>query len=118
MQTLRSTRTLARFVLACFLLALGVAVASPVVSPKPLQLVCSSSGAVQLVALDGDDSTTGAGAMLDCPLCIVAGAPPPRVPLTAVAPVADMAPLAVVVRMRVAIRTAPPLPARGPPAIA
>jgi len=119
MQMLLSTRTLARFVLACFLLALGVAVASPAVSPKWLQLVCSAGGAVQLVALDGDNSIPGASVAGDCPLCIVVGAPPPlRVPLAVAPTVPALAPLAAVDRPRVAARTAPPLPARGPPAIA
>lgn len=115
MQTLRSTRNLARLVLACFLLALGVAVASPMVSPKSLQLVCSAGGAIQLVALDGGDSTPGAVAPGDCPLCIVAGAPPPWVPLAVVAMVPAEALLVTVPRSRIATRSAPPLPARGPP---
>lgn len=117
MQSLRSTRNLARLVLACFLLALGVAVASPLVSPQSLQLVCSAGGVVQFVALDGDGSVPGASTPGHCPLCIVAGAPPSCVPLAVAAMVPAQAALAMSVRSRIATRSAPPLPARGPPAI-
>ncbi len=65
---------LARLVLAGFLLSLGVAVASPVVKPRALEMVCSG-GSYKLVA--GDEAGTGESpSALDCPLCVTAGLPP------------------------------------------
>ena len=49
MQTLRHAHLLARFVLVWFVCALGVAVASPMVHPQAMELVCSSGGAVKLL---------------------------------------------------------------------
>jgi len=49
MHCLRSARTVARLVLAWFVLSLGVAVASPMVNPKAMQLICSASGSVKLL---------------------------------------------------------------------
>jgi hypothetical protein len=114
MQRLRQASFLARLVLAWFALALGVAVASPVVKPNAAQLVCSGSGAMQLVIPAGDDGQPPSAHTLDCPLC--AAVAPPR-------PVMDpgsfLQPLGVVVQpipaARLAARTAAPLPARGPP---
>jgi hypothetical protein len=45
---LRSARTLARLVLVWFVLSLGVAVASPMVNPKAMELICSGSGSVKV----------------------------------------------------------------------
>ena len=44
MQTIRSLRWLARLVLAWFVLSIGVAVASPLVNPQGMELICSGSG--------------------------------------------------------------------------
>lgn len=57
MQSLRRARLLARLVLAWFLLSLGVAVASPIVLPQSMQLVCSASGSVKLVVSSADGWT-------------------------------------------------------------
>ena len=80
MQTLRRARYLARLVLAGFALALGVAIASPIVQPKTMELVCSVGGAVKLV-VNGADGADGAAAShgntLDCPLCLHVQALPP-----------------------------------------
>ncbi|MBL0252724.1 MAG: hypothetical protein IPQ12_09165 [Polaromonas sp.] len=59
MQTLRSAHHLARLVLVWFALSLGVAIASPVVNPQDLQMVCTGSGAMKLVVTnaDGDQDT-------------------------------------------------------------
>jgi hypothetical protein len=118
MQTLRHAHLLARFVLVWFVCALGVAVASPMVHPQAMELVCSSGGAVKLlVKTDNGVQEMGAHS-LDCPLCLVGGAPPPQATPTAAAPVQ---PLAYVLRSipaaRLAARTAAPLPARGPPTL-
>lgn len=73
---LRRARHLARFVLAWFVLSLGVAVASPVVAPKAMQLVCSGP-AMKMVVDDGEGGWTDVGHnSLDCPLCATVSGPP------------------------------------------
>src|SRR4051812_26273278 len=115
MQRLRHARFLARLVLAWFALAIGVAVASPVVNPQAAQLVCSGGG-MTLQVPAGDDGTPAVAHTLDCPLC-AAVAPPP--PLVEAAPTVQ--PLAHIVQAipaaRHAARIAAPLPARGPPSL-
>ncbi len=110
-------RNLARLALLWFALALGVAAASPWVSPRAYQLVCAE-GAVKLVAV-GEHGPADAqhSHQLDCALCLLTGSPPDE-------SVAGAQPPAPPVRaanwVRVdAPRTADvwaPLPARGPPA--
>lgn len=126
MQALRRARLLARFVLAGFLLALGAAIANPIVHSEPLELICSG-GTVKLVALGGDKVDSDgdadadrahAGHLLDCPLCMPEGAPLPAGIGTALhdAPAASaLRPMAASPRM--AMRAAAPLPPRGPPAL-
>lgn len=52
MSALRPARSLARLVLAWFVLALGIAVASPLVKPQSWQMVCSAAGTVKLLNID------------------------------------------------------------------
>jgi hypothetical protein len=66
-----------RWVLVWFALSLGVAVASPMVSPQSAHMVCSQTGTMKLVSLADDGSTGSTGFVLDCPLCANLGAPPP-----------------------------------------
>ena len=114
MQTLRHARFLARLVLAWFVLALGVAVASPLVKPQAMELVCSSAGNVKLVQT-GDDGSQPSGHVLDCPLCLLASAPPPAVAgVPQATPVRATTLAAGTTAPRVS-RTAAPLPPRGPP---
>ncbi|MEI8159108.1 MAG: hypothetical protein WCH60_19795, partial [Burkholderiales bacterium] len=80
MQTLRHFTLLTRLVLGCFVLSLGAAVASPIVSPQNLLLVCTASGSMQILVQDDDGSATEMGSHgLDCPLCATLSAPPPIV---------------------------------------
>jgi len=117
MQTLRNARSLARFVLLWFALALGAAVASPLVRPQSVQLVCTGSGAVKVLSLADDGTVQSTGHLLDCPLCVVAGAPPPERP-RAVQPRQPLSRMSVAVRVACPdARCAPPLPPRGPPAV-
>lgn len=115
MQHLRNALQLARFVLVWFALSVGVAIASPVVSPKTMDLVCSSMGSMKLV-VQGDDDVAS-GHTLDCPLCASISAPPPALNTTLTQP----SPLSHAVQpievARIALATAPPLPSRGPPAV-
>ncbi len=79
LQTPRSLRWLARLVLAWFVLSIGVAVASPLVQPKPVELICLGSGAVKLVVKTDDGAHDMPSYTLDCPLFVHLGVPPPIV---------------------------------------
>ena len=117
MHALRLTRHLARMVLAWFVLALGVAVASPLVMPQSWQMVCSASGVVKLLSLDDNGAASAGGHSIECPLCWLTGAPPPaQTRVLALQPVSD-AELPSTGVLHVAARSAPPLPARGPPTV-
>ncbi len=119
MQTLRHFTTLSRFVLAWFVLSLGVAVASPIVKPQDILLVCSGSGAMKVLVQSDDGSTSElASNAMDCPLCAPMTAPPPPLASTTVEPVQPLAyALQAIPSAHIAARTAAPLPARGPPAL-
>jgi len=116
MQSLRHAIQLTRLVLVWFALSVGVAIASPVVNPQAMDLVCTSAGSMKLV-VQGDDDTVSAGHTLDCPLCASVSAPPPvfNTKLTPPSPLAHaLQPLAAA---HMAALTAPPLPSRGPPVL-
>lgn len=119
MHALRRSVLLTRLVLAWFVLALGVAVAAPVVAPRAMELVCSASGDMRLVVVGEDgtgDPVTPHGS-LDCPLCLPAALPPAPAALH----FAHASPLAHALRplpaARIAAQVGAPLPPRGPPAI-
>lgn len=117
MQVLRNAHLLARFVLVWFALSIGAAVASPLIQPKDILLICTGSGAMKVLVQADDGSTQEvASRSMDCPLCMSAGAPPPAARLTA----EPTQPLAYALQgipaAHIAWLTAAPLPARGPPA--
>jgi len=116
MQTLRRAHTLARFVLVWFALSIGVAIASPIVKPQAMELICSSSGAMKVLVKTDDGAKELSGHTLDCPLCASISAPPPVARQTAepAQPLAHV--LQSIPAVHVAARTAAPLPPRGPPA--
>lgn len=118
MLALRRAHHLARFVLVWFVLSIGVAVASPLVSPQGMALVCSGSGALKVLVKTADGTATEASShSLDCPLCASLGAPPPvlrRVP--APDPTRGYV-LPPIPAARIASLAAAPGPARGPPAL-
>jgi hypothetical protein len=118
MHILRTSLTLTRLVLVWFMLTFGVAVASPVIAPKTLVLLCSHEGS-KAVVLDADGKIVTTDAQtLNCPLCLPATAPPPAffMPL----PVSSSAPavLPCFTSEHVSAPVGAPLPARGPPIIA
>lgn len=115
MQTLRSARLLARLVLVWFALALGSAIASPLVQPQSLERVCSGAGAMKLLVKSGDGDAPASAHTLDCPLCANLGAPPPVARLLADPPLLAQASRAAPAS-RIAALAGAPLPARGPPA--
>lgn len=112
----RHCRHIARFVLVWFALALGVAAASSLVRVQGQQLVCTAAGSFKFVGIDEAGTQRADGGQHDCPLCILSAAPPQRLHLVALLPPADAAPEPVAEHARGIWRTAPPLPARGPPA--
>lgn len=105
-----------RWVLLWFVLSLGAAVASPIAHPQAMELVCSSVGSVKVVLHTEDGAQEMGASHMDCPLCVLTGAPPPAL---AVASFDLPLPLGRVVQpipaARLAAATAAPLPARGPP---
>jgi len=63
-------------VTAWFLLSMLASVASPLVHPQRIELICSSTGMVRLM-VSADDGLVELGATaLDCPLCVPFSAPP------------------------------------------
>lgn len=113
----RRAHRLCSFVLLWFVASLGVAIASPVVNPQAMELVCSASGAVKVVVQTDDGAHEMGTGHMDCALCMLTGAPPP----TPVVAVPAVTPLAHAVQpipaARIAAATAAPLPARGPPTL-
>lgn len=119
MNAFRHARWIGRLLLAWFVVAVANMTALPLLKPQTMNLVCSASGAVKLVQTDeqGDAAPAAANGGMECPLCMLASAPPP-------APVAlqarPLSPLAYVLQSipsaRLAAATAAPLPPRGPPA--
>ena len=119
MQALRHIKQLGRLVLLWFALSLGVAVASPLVSPQSMELVCSSAGAIKMVVKTDDGARELGASHLDCPLCALTGAPPPAAdPTQFVHPLPLGHALQPIPAARLAAATAAPLPARGPPSLA
>ena len=79
LQSLRNAHRLTRFVLVWFALFVGAAVASPLVKPEAVQLVCSAMGGVKLVQADAAGAEVDgvvAHSALDCPACLPLIAPP------------------------------------------
>lgn len=107
-------RRLARWVLLCFALSLGLALASPLAHPQAL--VCSSAGAVKLRVTAPDASTQVVDQMGDCPLCVTASAPPPTAASPRVEPPSTRSSAQHSnSAAHTVYATAAPLPARGPP---
>jgi hypothetical protein len=116
MRSLTSIKLIARFVLVWFALSVGVAIASPLVNPRPMELICSGAGVMKLQIQTDDDTKSVLSHTLDCPLCVTHLAlPTPFVRLTA----EPIQPLAYVMQSipaaHIASLTAIPPPARGPP---
>ena len=118
MQSHHSLRTLRLWVLAWFVLALGVGMASPLVAPQQWDVVCSSNGSMKLVVVgDQSDDSALAPQHLDCPLCLNALALPgggSAVQLPQPLPLGRAT--QAIEAARLAALVGAPLPPRGPPA--
>lgn len=111
------SKNLIQLLLVWFALTLGSAVASPLIAPQSMELICSGAGAIQRVLKSGDESAA-AGAephSLDCSLCVNLGAPPPLLSLDSPAPVALAHAMRSIPAARMAALTSAPPPSRGPP---
>lgn len=116
MQALRRARFLARLVLAWFALSLGVAIASPLVKPAGIEVICSGSGSIKVLVKGEPDGGQPTAHKLDCPLCASIAAPPPVVRTDLMFVPALGHAVQSIPAARIAALTAAPLPARGPPA--
>ena len=119
LQTLRQARCITRSLIVWFLLAIGVAVLSPMVNPQAVELICTGSGTMKPMVNGADGSQDSIdqllGAGLDCPLCASFGAPPPALRQTAERhPPLSHAQRSQPAAHLAAITAAPP-PGRGPP---
>lgn len=115
MTRLRHAKFLARFVLVWFALSITAAIASPLVKPQALELICSSAGGMKLLP-NPDGGQPAASHTLDCPLCVGLGAPPPSLAQAVHEPM--QAPgdvLQGIPATHIAALSTAPLPARGPP---
>ena len=109
--------------LVWFALSLGVAVASPLVNPQAVELVCSGNGVMKVIIKSDDgvkevsafSPTGGVSHVLDCPMCATLAAPPPVVKLNAEPNQALSYALQTIPAARMAALVGAPLPARGPP---
>jgi hypothetical protein len=115
MHTLRNSKLIARLVLVWFALFMGSAIASSVIKPGSMQMVCSAGGGMKMVDTSGDEGGIRATANMDCPLCASVTAPPPTltVHFEKLTPLAHA--LHPIAAAHIASATAPPLPSRGPP---
>lgn len=102
--------------LVWLVLSLGAAVASPLVQPQALELVCSSAGVMKLLVISADGAEELTSVSMDCPLCLHIAAPPPVAHSVSVPFQPLSFALQPVAAAHIAARTASPLPPRGPPA--
>ena len=121
MQRLRNARLLVQFLLAWWILAMGVAIAAPLVHAQPLEMVCSVGGSMKWVASaaadtpDSDSPQKPSNGPMECPLCmsmVLLSSPTSLTPATQVGFSYALRPIPAA---HIAQRTAAPLPARGPP---
>jgi hypothetical protein len=115
MQHLRTVKLIARFVLIWFALAIGVSIASPLVNPKSMDVICSGTDVSKWRSSNSIGTSPATSHTLDCPLCLGIGAPPP----VAVWKFDPIQPSAFILQgiqsVHIAALAAAPLPARGPP---
>lgn len=116
MHLLRTSSLLACLVMAWFVLTLGVAIASPLVHPQTMELVCTGGSNMKLIVMGDDGNWVDVDHhTLDCPLCLVANMPPPATQTLPELPQPLGHALQPIVAARIAALVGAPLPARGPP---
>jgi hypothetical protein len=108
---------LRRGVAFAFLLAIGLAAASPLIKPQSIELLCTSGGAMKLLLKSADGDAQSSAHTVPCGLCALGdGLLPTVLPLLAPVQAHTQAAPAAFISAPV-VRTQPPLPARGPPAL-
>lgn len=115
MQTLRNANILARLVLVWFALFIGVSIASPIVKPSTLGMVCVGSGGIKLVDAGEEGSTVKVSGNMDCPLCVPVMLVPRADDLSATPPDGLSHAMQPIHAAHIAWLTGSPLPPRGPP---
>ena len=118
LQSLREARSIVRWMLLCFALSIGVAVAAPLLNPQSIELVCTATGSVKLVPVGEGAGTTSPASdhTLHCVMCLPFGAPPAAELHVLAAP--DLGQAFAAARPQAAIwRLADPTSARDPPAV-
>ncbi|MFN3375784.1 MAG: DUF2946 domain-containing protein [Burkholderiaceae bacterium] len=116
MHALRTSVTLARLVLAWFVLTLGLAGVSAVAQPRAMELICTSEGSMRLVVTSSDATTAADSApMLDCAMCLPSALPWPAQVYPSAAPQPLGYALQPAEAARMAALVGAPLPPRGPP---
>ncbi|MFO1219597.1 MAG: DUF2946 domain-containing protein [Burkholderiaceae bacterium] len=106
---------LARFVLAWFALFVGASIASPLVKPTAVQVVCSVG--VKMIVVDDDGSSPKVASGLDCPLCATVAPAALGWALSFALADGRSHALKPAVAAHLASVTRSPLPARGPPLV-
>lgn len=100
--------------LAWYALFVGVSIASPLIEPTTVQMVCSMGKKV--VVVDSEGAATQDAPGLDCPLCAPFAPTSPAWAPSFARPDALAHALGPAVAAHLAWVTRSPLPARGPPA--
>lgn len=116
MKTLRSIPWLRRLVAAWFIVSMGVAMASPLVQPRAMELVCSASGLTKIIIHSAQGNAVDASDMdMDCSLCLLANTPPDpqQARLPALSPAAQLRATKSLDHIPAAMGAPPP--ARAPP---
>lgn len=117
MFALTTTRRLcARWVLAWYVLFVGVSVLAATLQPKTMEVVCSAMGIMKVV-VQGEGEGPLVNSSMDCPLCVhtTPALPPSTVAALAHVPDARAHVVQALPEALLLARTAPPLPSRGPP---
>lgn len=117
MHALRQAKFIARLMLVWFVFSIGVASATPVVSPNSMELVCSSGGVMKLVSSDSNNADKHNNTLPDCAMCMLASLPSTPLGTTFDKPSDLSRALHPIAAAHIAAATAPPLPSRGPPSL-
>ena len=116
MHALRTSSTLICLVLAWFALTLGVAMASPIVAPKTMEMICADGGTMKVIVVDKNGDVVEVGQhTLDCAMCLPASLPAPAATQQMIQPQPLAHALTPIEEARIAALVGAPLPPRGPP---
>jgi hypothetical protein len=118
MNAMRTSRTLIRLVLAWFVLSMGVAVASPMVHPKLVEIICAPGGSVKMMVMNDDGTWVETGKhSMDCSLCLPVALPPSAASFSLDLDLPLARALQPMVAAHIAALVGAPMPPRGPPRI-